>query len=76
MGRDVGARAGADRARAQASPTTRSTASRRTPAKYANDFFDLQAGTNGAYTAGPGWDYVSGWGVPDLAKLAADVNGG
>ena len=46
------------------------------PAKYATDFYDLQTGTNGAYTAGPGWDYVSGWGVPDLAKLAADVNAG
>jgi subtilase family serine protease len=43
------------------------------PAKYARDFYDLQTGTNGAYQAGPGWDYVSGWGVPDLANLAADV---
>jgi pseudomonalisin len=42
---------------------------------YGNDFYDLQTGTNGAYTAGPGWDYVSGWGVPDLAHLAADVDG-
>jgi pseudomonalisin len=46
------------------------------PAKYANDFYDLQRGTNGAYTASAGWDYVSGWGVPDLAKLGADVDGG
>jgi pseudomonalisin len=42
-------------------------------AKYARDFYDLQTATNGAYQAGPGWDYVSGWGVPDLADLAADV---
>jgi pseudomonalisin len=45
------------------------------PDRYARDFYDLQAGTNGAYTAGPGWDYVSGWGVPDLAALARDVDG-
>ncbi len=44
------------------------------PAKYARDFYDLQTGSNGAYQAGPGWDYVSGWGVPDVANLAADVD--
>src|SRR6201999_2485072 len=35
------------------------------PAKYASDFYDLQAGTNGAYQATPGRVYVSGWRVPD-----------
>ena len=47
--------------------------------KYARDFFDVTVGSNGApcptgaCVALPGWDYVSGWGVPDVAKFAADV---
>jgi pseudomonalisin len=47
--------------------------------RYANDFFDVTVGSNGApcptgaCIAQAGWDYVSGWGVPDVAKLAADV---
>jgi pseudomonalisin len=42
---------------------------------YANDFFDVTLGTNGLYQAGTGWDYVSGWGVPDVAHLTQDLDG-
>ena len=42
---------------------------------YARDFNDYEAGTNGAYQALPGWDYVSGWGTPVLTGLMEDVDG-
>ncbi len=42
---------------------------------YARDFNDYQAGTNGAYQALPGWDYVSGWGTPVLTPFMTDVDG-
>ncbi len=42
---------------------------------YARDFNDYPAGTNGAYQATPGWDYVSGWGTPVLAALMQDLDG-
>jgi kumamolisin len=32
---------------------------------------DITAGTNGGYSAGPGWDACTGWGSPDGAKLLA-----
>ncbi len=32
-------------------------------------FRDITAGSNGAYTAGPGYDRVTGVGVPDVAEL-------
>jgi len=32
------------------------------PALYANDFRDIAAGSTGRYTAGPGWDFVTGLG--------------
>jgi pseudomonalisin len=35
-------------------------------------FNDITIGANGAYTAGPGYDLVTGLGTPDIAKL---VNG-
>jgi hypothetical protein len=43
---------------------------------YARDFNDYQAGTNGAYQAAPGWDYVTGWGTPVLGPFMQDVDGG
>jgi hypothetical protein len=42
---------------------------------YARDFFDVTLGTNGLYQAGTGWDYVSGWGVPDVTNLTQDLDG-
>ncbi len=37
----------------------------------AGAFRDITSGNNGAYSAGPGWDACSGWGVADGAKLLA-----
>lgn len=42
-------------------------------AEYATAFHDITIGSNGAYQAGVGWDAVTGWGTPDVAKLAAAV---
>ncbi|MGH9297395.1 MAG: S53 family peptidase [Acidimicrobiales bacterium] len=42
---------------------------------YAKDFFDVTEGTNGLYQAGTGWDYVSGWGVPNVANLMKSLDG-
>ena len=42
---------------------------------YANDFFDITVGLNGIYTALPGWDYVTGWGVPRLTGLMNTIDG-
>jgi pseudomonalisin len=41
----------------------------------ASDFNDYRLGTNGAYQAGPGWDYVSGWGTPVLTPLMKAIDG-
>jgi pseudomonalisin len=38
----------------------------------ASAFHDITIGANGAFTAGPGYDLVTGLGTPDIAKL---VNG-
>jgi kumamolisin len=38
---------------------------------FASAFRDVTSGTNGAYTAGPGWDACTGWGSPDGQKLLA-----
>jgi hypothetical protein len=35
----------------------------------AADFNDYEVGTNGAYQAFPGWDYVTGRGTPNLTPL-------
>jgi pseudomonalisin len=42
---------------------------------YAQAFNDYEAGTNGAYQALPGWDYVSGWGTPVLTPLMTYIDG-
>ncbi|MGH7749098.1 MAG: hypothetical protein ACREQ5_30690, partial [Candidatus Dormibacteria bacterium] len=42
---------------------------------YAQDFHDITVGTNGLYLAKPGWDYVSGWGTPNLTNLMQDIDG-
>jgi subtilase family serine protease len=39
-------------------------------------FNDYSVGTNGAYQAQPGWDYVSGWGTPVLTPLMKDIDHG
>jgi kumamolisin len=40
---------------------------------YASAFHDIVDGSNGQYSAGPGWDPVTGWGTPDVANLDAAV---
>ncbi|HEX6394908.1 MAG TPA: S53 family peptidase [Acidimicrobiales bacterium] len=42
---------------------------------YAKDFFDVTLGDNGLYHATTGWDYVSGWGVPDVSNLMQTLDG-
>lgn len=42
------------------------------PITYSRDFHDVVSGSNGAYSAGTGWDEVTGWGSPNLANLAVD----
>ena len=37
----------------------------------AGDFNDITSGTNGAYSAGPGWDACTGLGSPLGAQIAA-----
>jgi subtilase family serine protease len=36
-------------------------------------FYDVTLGGNRFYRAGPGWDYSTGLGAPDMARLAGDV---
>ncbi|HEX4008735.1 MAG TPA: S53 family peptidase [Solirubrobacteraceae bacterium] len=43
-------------------------------AEDAQAFNDYEIGTNGAYQAEPGWDYVSGWGTPILTPLMQDID--
>jgi subtilase family serine protease len=52
------------------------------PAMYARDFFDVTTGLlglpligNGLYLTGTGWDYATGWGVPNVGGLIHDVDG-
>ena len=39
----------------------------------ARDYFDVITGANGLYAALPGWDYVTGFGTPDVANIIADA---
>jgi hypothetical protein len=41
----------------------------------ARDFHDITVGANGAYAATSGWDYVSGFGSPDVTSLMRDIDG-
>jgi subtilase family serine protease len=45
------------------------------PVRAARDFHDITVGVNGAYVALPGWDYVSGFGSPDVTNLMRDIDG-
>jgi subtilase family serine protease len=38
-------------------------------------FHDITSGSNGAYTASTGWDYVTGWGSLDVAALETVMSG-
>jgi kumamolisin len=42
---------------------------------YSSAFFDVTKGDNLKYQAGPGWDYVTGWGTPNFDKIASALGG-
>jgi pseudomonalisin len=39
-------------------------------------FNDITSGSNGGYSAGPGWDYVTGFGSPNFANLNTYLSAG
>jgi kumamolisin len=43
---------------------------------YTSDFHDITSGSNGAFSAGPGWDHPTGWGSPNAAELLTHIAGG
>lgn len=43
---------------------------------YSTDFHDITSGSNGAFSAGVGWDYPTGWGSPIASELLANIAGG
>jgi pseudomonalisin len=43
------------------------------PVRYARSFNDVTVGSNGLNTAQPGYDYVTGFGTPNVASLITDV---
>ncbi len=45
-----------------------------TPGTVMPGFNDITSGSNGAYTAGPGWDACSGLGSPDGNALVNRLN--
>ncbi|MHB8572852.1 MAG: S53 family peptidase [Candidatus Dormibacteria bacterium] len=49
--------------------------------RYAKDFYDITVGSNGPGYCPPsgcvaqaGWDYTSGWGVPDVGHIASELS--
>ncbi|MGH8402267.1 MAG: protease pro-enzyme activation domain-containing protein, partial [Gammaproteobacteria bacterium] len=43
---------------------------------YSTDFHDIISGSNGLFSAGPGWDHPTGWGTPDASQLIAHITNG
>lgn len=43
---------------------------------YSTDFHDITSGSNGAYSAGVGWDYPTGWGSPNAINLIDHLSAG
>jgi pseudomonalisin len=41
----------------------------------ASAFNDITSGNNGDFTAGPGWDYVTGRGTPNIGAVVSQVGG-
>jgi kumamolisin len=46
-----------------------------TAAQRNSGFNDVTSGNNGAYSAGPGWDAVTGWGSMQAASLLGLLSG-
>lgn len=44
-------------------------------AAYAANFHDISSGTSGSYSAGTGFDLVTGWGSPTVALISALTSG-
>ena len=44
------------------------------PTFYSSDFHDITSGSNNGYSAGTGWDPVTGWGTPVASNLALTLN--
>jgi pseudomonalisin len=40
---------------------------------HASMFNDVTSGSNGAYSSAAGWDFVTGWGTPNISNLRATV---
>jgi len=38
-------------------------------------YHDITSGNNGVYHCAPNWDFVTGWGSPDIAKLVLALSG-
>jgi kumamolisin len=45
-----------------------------TPGTDVTGFHDITSGSNGAYSAGPGWDACSGLGSPDGTALLTQLD--
>lgn len=43
---------------------------------YSTDFHDITSGSNGAFSAGPGWDHPTGWGSINAAELLTHIGSG
>ena len=43
---------------------------------YSTDFHDITSGSNGFFSAGPGWDHPTGWGTPDASQLITHITSG
>ncbi|WP_275906263.1 protease pro-enzyme activation domain-containing protein [Burkholderia semiarida] len=43
------------------------------PVTMPSAFRDITYGSNGAYSAGAGWDFVTGWGTPNVSMLYSSV---
>ena len=44
------------------------------PAAYAAAFHDIRTGSNQLYAAGPGWDFLTGLGSPNISGLASQLS--
>ena len=66
----------ADQGRVAVGGTTLDGASQTLPALYSlpsADFHDITTGSNGTFSAGPGYDYATGLGTPVANLLAPDL---